>query len=54
MPKIDDYEREVLTAFDKRQLKFMASKAELEKLKTAVRATGLKDRRVTSGCPPAI
>lgn len=46
MPKIDDYEREVLTAFDKGQLKSVASKAELEKFKAAARATALKDRRV--------
>lgn len=46
MPKIDDYENEVLTAFDKGQLKSVASKAELAKLKAAARATALKDRRV--------
>ncbi len=46
MPKIDDYENEVLTAFDKGQLKSVASKAELAKFKAAARATALKDRRV--------
>ncbi|MHB1353306.1 MAG: hypothetical protein ACYC5S_05835 [Thiobacillus sp.] len=46
MPKIDDYEREVLDAFDKGQLKSVASKAELEKFKAAARATAIKDRRV--------
>ena len=46
MPKIDDYECEVLTAFDNGQLKSVASKAELEKIKAAARATALKDRRV--------
>ena len=46
MPKVDDYENEVLTAFDKGQLKSVASKAELAKFKAAARATGLKDRRV--------
>ena len=46
MPKIDDYEREVLTAFDKGQLKSVASKAELAKFKAAARATAIKDRRV--------
>lgn len=46
MPKIDDYENEVLVAFDKGQLKSVASKAELAKFKAAARATALKDRRV--------
>lgn len=46
MPKIDDYENEVLTAFDKNQLKSVASKAELAKFKAAARATAIKDRRV--------
>ncbi len=46
MPKIDDYENEVLAAFDKGQLKSVASKAELAKFKAAARATALKDRRV--------
>lgn len=31
MPKIDDYEMEILTAFEKGQLKSVATKAELEK-----------------------
>lgn len=46
MPKIDDYENEVLVAFDKGQLKSVASKAELTKFKAAARATALKDRRI--------
>jgi predicted DNA binding CopG/RHH family protein len=46
MPKFDDYEREVLTAFDKGQLKSVASRAGLAKLKAAARATAIKDRRV--------
>jgi predicted DNA binding CopG/RHH family protein len=46
MPKIDDYENEVLAAFDKGQLKSLASKAELAKIKAAARATALKDRHV--------
>lgn len=46
MPKIDDYENEILAAFDKGQLKSVASKAELAKFKAAARATALKDRRV--------
>lgn len=46
MPKIDAYEREVLTAFEKGKLKSVASKAELAKFKAAARATAIKDRRV--------
>ncbi|WP_301101622.1 hypothetical protein [Propionivibrio sp.] len=46
MPKIDAYELEVLTAFEKKQLKSVATKAELAKFKTAARATAIKDRRV--------
>lgn len=46
MPKIDAYELEVLTAFEKGQLKSVATKAELAKFKAAARATAIKDRRV--------
>lgn len=46
MPKIDAHEREIITAFEKGQLKSVASKAELAKLKAAARATAIKDRRV--------
>lgn len=46
MPKIDEYEQEVLAAFDKGQLKSVATKAELAKFKAVARATGIKDRRV--------
>ena len=46
MPKIDTYEHEVLTAFEKGQLKSVATKAELAKFKAAARATAIKDRRV--------
>lgn len=47
MPKIiDDYELEVLNAFEKGQLKSVATKAELAKFKAAARATAIKDRRV--------
>lgn len=46
MPKIDEYELEVLTAFEKDQLKSVATKAELAKFKAAARATAIKDRRV--------
>ena len=46
MPKIDAYELEVVTAFEKGQLKSVATKAELAKFKAAARATAIKDRRV--------
>jgi predicted DNA binding CopG/RHH family protein len=46
MPKIDDYELEVLSAFEKGKLKSVATKSELAKLKAAARATAIKDRRV--------
>jgi predicted DNA binding CopG/RHH family protein len=46
MPKIDEYELEVLSAFEKGHLKSVATKAELAKFKAAARATAIKDRRV--------
>lgn len=46
MPNIDAYEREILSAFDKGRLKSVATKAELEKIRAAARATAVKDRRV--------
>lgn len=46
MPKIDPYEAELLTAFEKGALKSVATKAELAKFKAAARATAIKDRRV--------
>ena len=46
MPKIDAYEHEVLTGFEKGRLKSVATKAELAKFKAAARATAIKDRRV--------
>ncbi len=44
--KMDPDERELLLAFEKGQLKSVATKGELTKLKAAARATALKDRRV--------
>jgi predicted DNA binding CopG/RHH family protein len=46
MPKIDPHELEILSAYEKGQLKSVATKAELAKFKAAARATGIKDRRV--------
>lgn len=46
MPTIDDSELDILDAFDKGELKSVATKSELAKFKAAARATALKDRRV--------
>jgi len=46
MPKIDDYEAEVLGAYEKGKLKSVATRSELAKFKAAARATAIKDRRV--------
>ena len=46
MPKIDNYEAEVLGAFEKGRLRSVATKSELAKFKAAARATAIKDRRV--------
>ena len=44
--RTSSYEREILNAFEKGQLKSVATKAELAKFKAAARATAIKDRRV--------
>ena len=46
MPNVDAYEREVLSAFEKGNLKSVATKGELEKFRAAARVTAVKDRRV--------
>ncbi len=46
MPKLDAYESELLAAFEKGQLKSVATKAELARVRAAARATSLKDKRV--------
>ena len=46
MPTIDINEEKILTAFEKGQLKSVATKSELAKFKAAARATAIKDRRV--------
>jgi predicted DNA binding CopG/RHH family protein len=46
MPELDQYENEVLEAFEKGKLKSVASKAELARLRAAARATAMKDKRV--------
>jgi len=46
MIKLDDDEKEVLEAYESGQLQSVATQSELEKVKAAARATGIKDRRV--------
>ena len=46
MPNIDEYELEILSAYEKGKLKSVATKSELAKFKAAARATAIKDRRV--------
>lgn len=46
MSKLEAYELKVLRAFEKGQLKSVATKGEFEKLKASARATAIKDRRV--------
>ena len=46
MSKLDPYELEVLEAYESGMLKPIASKAELQRMRTAARATSIKDKRV--------
>ena len=46
MPNIDNYELEILSAYEKGKLRSVATKGELAKFKAAARATAIKDRRV--------
>ena len=46
MPNIDNYELEILSAYERGKLKSVATKGELAKFKAAARATAIKDRRV--------
>jgi predicted DNA binding CopG/RHH family protein len=46
MPKIDEYEDEVLDAYEKGKLKSVATKAELAKFKAAAKVTTLKNQRI--------
>jgi predicted DNA binding CopG/RHH family protein len=43
---IDPFEAEIVEAFESGKLRSVASKAELNRLRSAARATALKDRRV--------
>ena len=46
MSKLDEYELEVLGAYETGKLKSSAGKAELQRLRAAARATSIKDKRV--------
>ncbi len=46
MTKLDDDERKILRAYEKGQLKSVASKPELAKFRTAARATVHKDQHI--------
>jgi predicted DNA binding CopG/RHH family protein len=46
MSKLDPYELEVLEAYETGKLKSSTSKAELQRLRAAARATAIKDKRV--------
>jgi predicted DNA binding CopG/RHH family protein len=46
MSKLDPYELEVLEAYESGTLKPIASKAELQRMRVAARATSIKDKRV--------
>jgi predicted DNA binding CopG/RHH family protein len=46
MSKLDPYELEVLQAYESGKLKPIASKAELQRMRAAARATAIKDKRV--------
>jgi predicted DNA binding CopG/RHH family protein len=46
MSKLDPYELEVLEAYESGKLKPIASKAELQRMRTAARATSIKDKRL--------
>ena len=50
MQNTDEYELEILNAYEKGQLKSVATKGDLARLKAVGRATAIKDRRTTSGC----
>ena len=46
MSELDPYELEVLEAYELGQLQPIASKAELQQMRAAARATAIKDKRV--------
>jgi predicted DNA binding CopG/RHH family protein len=46
MSKLDPYELDVLQAYESGKLRSTATKAELQKMRAAARATAIKDKRV--------
>ena len=46
MSKLDPYELAVLEAYESGKLKPIASKSELQRMRSAARATAIKDKRV--------
>jgi len=46
MPRRDVFESEIVDAYESGKLKSVATRADLDRLKAAARATALKDRRV--------
>ncbi|MCK9511306.1 MAG: hypothetical protein M0R28_08780 [Pigmentiphaga sp.] len=46
MPKTDHFENDILEAYEAGQLKSIATKEELARIRAAARATALKDKRV--------
>ena len=46
MSKLDQYELEVLQAYEAGKLKSTATKSELQRMRAAARATAVKDKRV--------
>lgn len=46
MPRTDQYERDILAAYDGGQLKSIATKSELARIRAAARGTAIKDKRV--------
>jgi predicted DNA binding CopG/RHH family protein len=46
MSNLDPYELDVLQAYESGKLKSTATKAELQKMRAAARATAIKDKRV--------
>jgi predicted DNA binding CopG/RHH family protein len=46
MPKTDNYEHDILAAYDAGRFTSVASKSELARIRAAARATAIKDKRV--------
>lgn len=46
MPKTDRFETDLLNAYESGQLRSVASKSELARIRAAARATSIKDKRV--------